>query len=136
MKPAEKGDWRARAGGAPLAWPLKGVLYGRYGVRDKRRHDGVDIAAPQGAIVSAAAAGTVIYAGEQAGYGAIVILRHEGGLVTLYAHNSAILVEEGDRVARGEPIARVGQTGRTSGPHLHFEVREGARPRNPLLFLP
>ena len=80
--------------------------------------------------------GRVIYAGEQAGYGAIVILRHEGGLVTLYAHNSRLLVDEGERVARGEPIARVGQTGRTTGPHLHFEVREGTRPRNPLLFLP
>jgi murein DD-endopeptidase MepM/ murein hydrolase activator NlpD len=127
---------RARSGDAPLAWPLRGVLYGRYGVRDGRRHDGVDIAAPEGATVSAAAAGTVIYAGEQAGYGAIVIVRHEAGLVTLYAHNSAVLVEEGDHVARGEPVARVGQTGRTTGPHLHFEVREGARPRNPLLFLP
>ncbi len=119
-----------------LAWPLKGVLYGRYGVRDGRRHDGIDIAAPEGTAVLAAEAGTVIYAGEQAGYGAIAILRHEGGLVTLYAHNARLLVREGDRVKRGEPIARVGQTGRTTGPHLHFEVREGTRPRNPLLFLP
>ena len=119
-----------------LAWPLKGVLYGRYGVRDGRRHDGIDIAAPEGTHVLAAEAGTVIYAGEQAGYGAIAILRHEGGLVTLYAHNKRLLVREGDRVKRGEPIARVGQTGKTTGPHLHFEVREGTRPRNPLLFLP
>jgi murein DD-endopeptidase MepM/ murein hydrolase activator NlpD len=119
-----------------LAWPLKGVLYGRYGVRDGRRHDGIDIAAPEGTPVLAAEAGTVIYAGEQAGYGAIAILRHEGGLVTLYAHNARLLVREGDRVRRGEPIARVGQTGKTTGPHLHFEVREGTRPRNPLLFLP
>jgi len=75
-------------------------------------------------------------AGEQAGYGAIVIVKHEGGLVTLYAHNSRLLVEEGAHVRRGEPIARVGQTGRTTGPHLHFEVRDGTRPRNPLLYLP
>ncbi len=121
---------------APLAWPLKGVLYGRYGVRAGRRHDGIDIAAPEGTSVGAAAAGTVIYAGEQAGYGSIVIVRHEGGLVTLYAHASRLLVDEGASVRRGEPIAKVGQTGRTTGPHLHFEVREGARPRNPLLFLP
>ncbi len=120
----------------PLAWPLRGVLYGRYGVRAGRRHDGIDIAAPEGSSVLAAAAGTVIYAGEQAGYGAIVILRHDAGLVTLYAHNSKLLVDEGRRVRRGEPIARVGQTGRTSGPHLHFEVREGTRPKNPLLYLP
>ena len=121
---------------APLAWPLKGVLYGRYGVRAGRRHDGIDIAAPEGTSVAAAAAGTVIYAGEQAGYGAIVIVRHEGGLVTLYAHNSRLLVDEGARVRRGQAIAKVGQTGRTTGPHLHFEVRDGTRPRNPLLYLP
>jgi murein DD-endopeptidase MepM/ murein hydrolase activator NlpD len=121
---------------AALAWPLKGVLYGRYGVRAGRRHDGIDIAAPEGTQVAAAAPGTVIFAGEQSGYGAIVILRHEHGLVTLYAHNSRLLVDEGDHVRRGDPIARVGQTGRTTGPHLHFEVRDGTRPRNPLLYLP
>ncbi len=125
-----------RAGPAPLAWPLKGVLYGRYGVRAGERHDGIDIAAPEGTEVAAAADGTVIYAGEQPAYGAVVILRHEDGLVTLYAHNSAVLVREGARVSRGQPIATVGQTGRTTGPHLHFEVRQGTRPRNPLLFLP
>jgi murein DD-endopeptidase MepM/ murein hydrolase activator NlpD len=112
------------------------VLYGRYGVRAGKRHDGVDIAAPEGTVVGAAAAGTVIFAGEQAGYGHIVILKHAGGLVTLYAHAARILVDEGARVRQGDPIAKVGQTGRTSGPHLHFEVREGTRPRNPLLFLP
>lgn len=131
--PATLGGPRAAAA---LAWPLKGVLYGRYGVRAGRRHDGIDIAAPEGTIVSAAAAGTVIYAGEQAGYGSIVILKHDDGLVTVYAHNSRLLVEEGARVRRGDPVARVGQTGRTTGPHLHFEVREGTRPKNPLLFLP
>jgi lipoprotein NlpD len=119
-----------------LSWPLRGVLYGRYGVRAGKRHDGIDIAAPEGTPVLAAAAGSVIYAGEQPGYGSIVIVKHDGGLVTLYAHNARILVEEGARVRRGEPIARVGQTGRTTGPHLHFEVRDGTRPRNPLLFLP
>jgi len=65
-----------------------------------------------------------------------VILRHDDGLVTVYAHASAVLVREGARVRRGQPVARVGQTGRTTGPHLHFEVREGTRPRNPLLYLP
>jgi murein DD-endopeptidase MepM/ murein hydrolase activator NlpD len=121
---------------ARLAWPLQGVLYGRYGVRAGRRHDGIDIAAPHGTPVLAAGAGTVIYAGEQAGYGALVILKHDGGLVTLYAHNSRVLVGEGERVKRGQPFARVGESGRTSGPHLHFEVRDGTRPKNPLLFLP
>jgi murein DD-endopeptidase MepM/ murein hydrolase activator NlpD len=126
----------SRARAPSLSWPLKGVLYGRYGVRGGERHDGIDIAAPEGAPVLAAADGAVLFAGEQPGYGALVILEHEGGLVTLYAHNSRVLVKEGARVRRGEAIARVGQTGRTTGPHLHFEVRQGTRPRNPLLFLP
>jgi murein DD-endopeptidase MepM/ murein hydrolase activator NlpD len=119
-----------------LAWPLDGVLYGRYGVRGGQRHDGIDIAAPEGSPVGAADDGEVIFAGEQAGYGAVVILRHDGDLVTLYAHNARVLVKEGQRVRRGQRIATVGQTGRTTGPHLHFEVRAGTRPRNPLLYLP
>ena len=134
--PGGEPEWVAPAGRARLAWPLKGVLYGRYGVRSGRRHDGIDVSAPEGSVIGAAAPGKVIYAGEQAGYGSIVILRHEGGLVTLYAHCSKLLVEDGDVVKAGQAIARVGQTGRSSGPHLHFEVREGTRPRNPLLFLP
>ena len=119
-----------------LRWPLRGVLYSRYGVRQGQRHDGIDIAAPEGAGIGAAASGTVVYAGEQSGYGSIVILRHEGGLLTLYAHASALLVRQGDRVGAGQAIARVGRSGRTTGPHLHFEVREGTRPRNPLSYLP
>jgi len=119
-----------------LAWPLRGVLYGRYGIRGGTRHDGIDIAAPEGSPVLAAGDGVVFYVGEQSGYGTVLIVRHDRGLVTVYAHNSAVLVREGERVARGQPVARVGQTGRTTGPHLHFEVREGTRPRNPLLFLP
>jgi murein DD-endopeptidase MepM/ murein hydrolase activator NlpD len=121
---------------ATMRWPLRGVLYSRFGVRQGQRHDGIDIAAPEGTAVTAAAAGTVVYTGRQAGYGAIVILRHGDGLVTLYAHNSAVLVKEGEQVEAGRPIAKVGQSGRTTGPHLHFEVREGTRPRNPLFFLP
>ena len=62
-------------------------------------------------------------------------MRHAGGLVSLYAHMRRALVEEGSRVERGDPIGEVGQTGRTSGPHLHFEIRDGTRPRNPLLYL-
>jgi len=120
----------------PLAWPLRGVLYGRFGMRGGTRHDGIDIAAPEGSPVLAADDGVVAYVGEQSGYGTVLILRHDHGLVTVYAHNSAVLVREGERVARGQPVARVGQTGRTTGPHLHFEVREGTRPRNPLLYLP
>jgi len=127
---------RPAPSGARLAWPLDGVLYGRYGVRGGQRHDGIDIAAPEGTPVAAAADGEVIFAGEQAAYGGVVILRHDGDLVTLYAHNARVLVKEGQRVRRGQAIATVGQTGKTTGPHLHFEVRAGTRPRNPLLYLP
>jgi murein DD-endopeptidase MepM/ murein hydrolase activator NlpD len=118
-----------------LRWPVKGVLYSRFGMRQGQRHDGIDIAAPEGSPVTAAADGEVAYAGEQPGYGHVVILRHPGGLLTLYAHMSKVLVPERSRVRAGDAIARVGQSGRTSGPHLHFEVREGTRPRNPLLYL-
>lgn len=119
-----------------LSWPLHGAVYSRFGIRQGQRHDGIDISAPDGAVIGASAPGTVVYAGEQSGYGSIVILRHPGGLVTLYAHASAVLVKEGNEVTTGSPIARVGHSGRTTGPHLHFEVREGTRPRNPLLYLP
>jgi lipoprotein NlpD len=126
----------ANADSPRLGWPVQGLLYSRYGLREGQRHDGIDIAAPEGTPVGAAAAGTVVYAGRQAGYGAIVILRHAAGFLTVYAHASALLVEQGQAVAAGQPIARVGRSGRTTGPHLHFEVREGTRPRNPLLYLP
>jgi murein DD-endopeptidase MepM/ murein hydrolase activator NlpD len=125
-----------KGGTGALQWPLKGVLYRGFGVKQGQRHDGIDLSAPEGTPVRAAAAGEVIYVGTQSGYGLIVILRHQGGLITLYAHNSEVLVKDGDRVDAGTPVAKVGQTGRTSGPHLHFEVRDGTRPRDPLQFLP
>jgi len=127
-----------RAGGRapPLAWPVQGILYGRFGVRSGQRHDGIDLAGPEGTPIVAAADGAVIFAGRQRGYGQLLILRHPDGLVTVYAHCSELLAAEGQEVRRGEVIARVGQTGRTTGPHLHFEVRQGTRPRNPLLYLP
>jgi murein DD-endopeptidase MepM/ murein hydrolase activator NlpD len=125
-----------KGGTGALQWPVKGVLYRGFGVKQGQRHDGIDLSAPEGTPVRAAAAGEVIYVGTQSGYGLIVILRHASGLITLYAHNSEVLVKDGDRVEAGTPVAKVGQTGRTSGPHLHFEVREGTRPRDPLQFLP
>lgn len=117
-------------------WPVKGVLYSRYGVREGVRHDGIDIAAPEGSPVMAADDGDVIFAGTQRGYGNLVLLQHADGLVTIYAHNQRNLVEAGRRVRRGERIATVGRTGRATGPHVHFEVRENRLPRNPLFFLP
>ncbi len=121
---------------APLGWPLVGVLYARFGPRGEARHDGLDVAAPEGTMVGAAADGQVLFAGEQQGYGKLVIVEHAGGLVTVYAHNLDNLVKEGQRLKRGNPVARVGVASKTSGPHLHFEVREGGVPRDPLRYLP
>ncbi len=122
------------AGGEPLAWPVRGVLISGFGERDREHHDGVDLACPEGTPVFAAGEGEVLFAGEKRGYGNLVLVGHAHGLVTVYAHNSQNLVVQGDRVLRGEPIARVGHSGNATGPHLHFEVRVGARPRDPLGF--
>lgn len=123
------------AHGAPLSWPAPGVLISGFGPRERDRHEGIDLACPEGTPVLAADEGVVLFAGEQRGYGNLVLLAHDGDLVTVYAHNSENLVGKGDRVARGEEIARVGHTGNATGPHLHFEVRLGTHPRDPLGFL-
>jgi len=136
---APSGSVAPTAQNGKMHWPLQkgqGVLRQGFGVKQGQRHDGIDLAAPEGTPVLAAAPGQVVYTGRQSGYGVIVILRHASSLVTVYAHNSAVLVKEGDRVDGGTPIARVGQSGRTTGPHLHFEVREGTTPRDPLRYLP
>ena len=120
---------------ASLSWPLRGVLYAGFGKKGREAHDGIDLAAPTGTLIRAAAAGTVLYAGEQRGYGRIVILQHPGKLVTLYAHARDVSVKTGQRVEKGNVIATVGDSGRTTGPHLHFEVRFETAPVNPLDYL-
>ena len=95
------------------------------------RHAGVDLAAREGEDIRAAAGGVVLRAGARGGYGDAVEIDHGGGVTTLYAHASELLVREGEQVAPGQPIARVGQTGRATGSHLHFELREGGRPVDP-----
>ena len=126
------------ASSAPLRWPVAVPhLSSRFGTRWGKPHEGIDMAAPTGTPVFAAAAGNVIYAGDQVrGYGNMVVLGHSDGLVTVYAHNSVLLVHVGDRVAVGQEIARVGDTGRSTAPHLHFEVRRRDNPQDPLQFLP
>ncbi|MEN9800104.1 MAG: hypothetical protein RL653_3801 [Pseudomonadota bacterium] len=119
----------------PLAWPLRGVLYARFGRKGSEPHDGIDLAAPAGTPVKTAAPGKVLYAGEQPGYGFIALVEHENGLVTLYAHNRDVRVREGQAVREGQVVATVGESGKTSGPHLHFEVRKGGLPVDPLLYL-
>jgi len=95
-------------------------------------HTGVDLPAAEGTPIPAAKAGTVIFAGERGGYGKAVELQHDDGTTTLYAHTSEVLVTRGQLVPEGAPIATVGQTGRSTGPHLHLEVREGGHPIDPV----
>jgi lipoprotein NlpD len=118
-----------------LDWPLRGVLYGRFGKKGREPHDGIDLAAPAGTPIKTAQEGTVLYAGEQRGYGLIVIVQHTNGLITLYAHNRDLRVKTGQTVRRSQVIATVGESGRTSGPHLHFEVRLDGKPVDPLDYL-
>jgi murein DD-endopeptidase MepM/ murein hydrolase activator NlpD len=119
-------------------WPAKGVLTSGFGRRWGRMHKGIDIAAPIGTPIFAAAPGEVVSAGwNSGGYGNLVKIRHADGSVTYYGHNSRVLVREGQRVAQGEQIAEMGSTGRSTGPHLHFEVRpDGTGAVNPIAFLP
>ncbi len=125
---------RLRSG---LPWPARGLLTSGFGLRRHpvfgviRMHNGVDIAAPWGTPVRAAASGTVLFAGWFGGYGKLVILDH-GGFTTLYGHLSSIGVAVGQRVQAGQVIGRVGSTGYSTGPHLHFEIRKDGRPVDPL----
>nr|WP_319420321.1 peptidoglycan DD-metalloendopeptidase family protein [Pleurocapsa sp. FMAR1] len=119
------------------AWPAKGVLSSGYGWRWGRLHAGVDIAAPIGTPVVAAASGEVIEAGwNSGGYGNMIELQHLDGSVTLYAHNNRIMVNVGQRVNQGEQIAEMGSTGYSTGPHLHFEIHpKGQSAVDPMAFL-
>jgi len=124
-------------GKGKLLWPVRGKVTSRFGRRGSRMHDGIDIAAKAGTPVRAAASGEVVYSDSRlSGYGKLVILRHGRNLFTAYAHNQRNLVKKGSRVKAGDTIARVGSTGRASGPHLHFEVRHGSTPVDPLAYLP
>ena len=119
-----------------LIWPVQGEVSRGFEQNATRRHDGVDIVAPRGTSIQAAADGEVIFSGwGPGGYGRIVILQHQAEVVTIYAHNHDNLVRLGQRVRQGEPIATVGQSGRATGNHLHFEVRHKAVPIPPYKFL-
>ena len=115
---------------------MKGRLTSRYGIRKGRKHDGIDIAAQKGSTIYAAASGKVIFSGwGPTGYGKMIIIKHKQKWVTVYAHNYKNLVKKNDRVKKGEKIALVGTTGRATGPHLHFELRDNREPVNPLNYL-
>jgi murein DD-endopeptidase MepM/ murein hydrolase activator NlpD len=114
-----------------------GKISSRFGPRGDSMHDGVDILAPEGTPIYAADDGKVVYADDTIrGYGNMIIIKHAGDISTVYAHNSKNLVHTGDMVKRGQKIAEVGQTGRATAPHCHFEVRVGEKPVDPEFFLP
>lgn len=118
-------------------WPVEGIITGRFGKWRGGRHRGhvhvgVDIAAPYGTTVVAPLDGTVAFVGRKGGYGRTVIIDHGNGVSTLYAHSSEIMVEEGQVVKKGQALTKVGSSGRSTGPHLHYEVRMENHPVNPL----
>jgi murein DD-endopeptidase MepM/ murein hydrolase activator NlpD len=119
--------------GDDFLWPVNGKVIGAFGPIDQwRRRDGIDIAARRGAPVLAAQDGIVAYAGDGIpGYGEMILLRHDQGYITTYAHNATLLVEVGDVVRRGQVIARVGDTGEATQSMLHFELRKGRTPIDP-----
>jgi len=122
---------------AAFIWPLRGIVTSRFGFRRhpifrlRQFHQGLDIAAAQGSPVRAAFAGVVLFAGWYGGYGKLVIIDHGQGTSTLYGHLSAILASTGQQVPQGHVVGRVGSTGYSTGPHLHFEVRQNGKPVDP-----
>lgn len=124
-------------------WPVPGVNKYSSGfgmrfhpIKNKwRMHNGIDIAAAAGTNIIAVEDGIVSYVGNKGGYGKVVMIDHEGDIQSLYAHNSRLLVKAGDRVERGDLIAYAGSTGVSTGPHLHFEIREGNTPINSLPYI-
>ena len=121
----------------PSLWPIRGWMTSRFGVRsdpytgEKSMHNGVDLAAPSGTKVVAPAEGIVIFAGDRGAYGQMIAIEHGMGMVTHYGHLSKSFVRVGDEVERGQHIGAVGNTGRSTGPHLHYEVRVDGVPVNP-----
>lgn len=127
----------AGTSGGMFSWPVTGTITSPFGWRSNpfggapEFHQGLDIAAPSGTTVTAAAAGTVIMAQWYGGYGNYILIDHGGGYSTGYGHLSAMYVSSGQSVTRGQAIGAVGSTGQSTGPHLHFEVRIAGKPVDP-----
>ncbi|RKH27671.1 M23 family metallopeptidase [Corallococcus sicarius] len=134
-------DQKSLLASTPSVWPARGWVTSDFGQRldpytaDRVTHAGLDIAAPHGKEVTAPSDGTVVFAGLEGGYGNVLVIDHGYGIKTRYGHLSKILVKAGDRVKRGVIVAAVGNTGRSTGPHLHYEVRVNGVPQNPRKFI-
>jgi len=127
------------AGPSPFIWPVPEglrVVSSHFGPRGASHHDGIDISSPEGTPVRAARAGRILYSDRLRGYGNLVIVEHDDGYATVYAHNRENRAHAGDAVRQGDLIAAVGETGKASGPNLHFEIRKDNVARNPLFYLP
>ena len=120
-----------------LRWPASGKVIAGFGGRpDGTHNDGINVSVPLGTEVHAAEDGVVAYAGsELKGYGNLVLLRHDNGWVTAYAHNDELLVKRGDKIKRGQVIAKAGKTGSVDQPQVHFELRQGSKPVDPVPYL-
>jgi murein DD-endopeptidase MepM/ murein hydrolase activator NlpD len=128
---------RSASSGDKLRWPVHGKIITGFGQRNDGTHnDGINLAVPQGTAVHVAESGSVAYAGsELKGYGNLILVRHDNGWVTAYAHNDQLLVKRGDKVQRGQVIAKAGRTGSVDQPQVHFELRQGSKPVDPVPFL-
>lgn len=124
------------AGAGKLAWPVDAPISSRFGPRWGRMHSGLDLAAAQGTPVQAAAPGRVKSASFDGGYGNLVVIQHPDGSETRYAHMASLGVKAGQTVGAGDKVGTVGNTGNSTGPHLHFELRVDGQPRDPLKSLP
>jgi murein DD-endopeptidase MepM/ murein hydrolase activator NlpD len=138
FRPGDKpGNGQPGSTSLAFGWPTAGVLTSRFGRRWGKMHKGIDIAGPVGTPINSAAAGIVVFAGWQGGYGNLVEIKHADGTTTRYGHNSRLTVSVGQTVAQGQQVSEMGSTGHSTGSHLHFEIRpNGGDAVNPIAHLP
>jgi len=134
-------DQKSLLASVPSVWPARGWVTSDFGQRldpytaDRVMHAGLDIAAEHGKAIYAPSDGMVVFAGPEGGYGNVIVIDHGYGIKTRYGHLAQILVKPGDRIKRGQQVASIGNTGRSTGPHLHYEVRVNGIPQNPRKFI-
>ena len=135
-KPRKAPEYVLKQGQGKFLWPVEGPVNSPYGQRNGKMHDGIDLGGDEGDPIYAAAAGEVVYSEKLGGYGNLIVIKHEDGFFTAYAHNEKNLVDKGDSVKQGQSIAKLGRTGNASGDHLHFEIRDESGTYDPEDFLP